>query len=472
MKLRWLLLLSACSAVAAPPERAPVFARSSELTLEAKGAIYALDLPIAVLQGVQRRDLADLRVINGAGEPVPHALLYQGGVEKKARASAPLAFFPLQGSPSQPVEDMTLRVERSPDGSVKAVLATQGRGALEQKLVGYVFDASAQKEPLRELRLDWQPAPEGTSLRVRLETSDDLGAWSTVAASAPLVALTRGDAVLERRNIEFAPTRAKYFRLSWGSQQTELKLTGVTAFPVDAVADAPRSWLRVQGVAGAKPGEYTFELPRSLPVDRVRFDLPQENTVAAASLVAQEKSGAPERPISRLVLYHLEHRGEKLLNPDLSIAPTREPRWILRVDARGGGLGGGVPAMHAGWIAQRLVFVARGEPPFQLQFGGAEAKATALSVETIVPGYSADKPLAPLAALAARVGEIRSVPVAPPATGIDAVREQVDQVDRKKALLWGVLIAAVLLIVVMASKLSKQLPPPPDETPQKRPFDR
>ena len=225
----------------------------------------------------------------------------------------------------------------------------------------------------------------------------------------------------------------------------------------------------MEGAAGAKAGEYAFELPRSLPVDRVRFDLPQENTIAAASLVAQEKPGAPERPISSFVLYHLEHRGEKLLNPVLGITPTREPRWILRVDARGGGLGGGLPTMHAGWVAQRLVFVARGEPPFRLQFGDADAKATALSVETIVPGYSPDKPLA---ALEARSGEILSVPVAPPATRIEALREQVEQVDRKKALLWGALIAAVLLIVVMASKLSKQLPPPRDEAPPKRPFDQ
>lgn len=469
MKLHWLMLLCVCSAVAAPPERAPGFARSGELVLDGKGAIYAVELPVDVLQGVQRRDLGDLRVINGAGEAVPHALLRQAGSEKKARASASLAYFPLLGQLGRPVEDMTLRIDRSPDGTLKAVLATHGRGAPAQRLMGYVLDASAQKEPLRELRLEWQAAQGGMSMRVRLEASDDLGSWSTVAASAPLVELTRGEAVLERRNIEFSPTRAKYYRLSWGAQQPALQLTGVTAFPVDAVADAPRSWLKIPGKAGGKPGEYSFELPRSLPVDRVRFDLPQENTVAPASLAAQEKPGAPERPIARFVLYHLDHRGEQLLNPDLTIPATSEPRWILRVDARGGGLGGGLPTMHVGWNAQRLVFVARGEPPFRLQFGSADAKPAALAAETIVPGYSPDKPLD---ALMARVGEIRDVPLALPATGIEALREQIEQVDRKKALLWGALIAAVLLIVVMATKLSKQLPPPRDETPRTRPFDQ
>ncbi len=101
---------------------------------------------------------------------------------------------------------------------------------------------------MRELRFDWQAGPEGTSLDVRVEASDDLRAWH-VAGSGPLIVLRHGDALLERRAIELSPMKRKYDRISWRPGQDALKLTGVSALPVDAVAGR-----------GA-PGRYTSREP-------------------------------------------------------------------------------------------------------------------------------------------------------------------------------------------------------------------
>ena len=76
MKLLSLVSLLAASAAFAQPARTPEFARSAEFTLEGKGAIYSLDLPVEVYRGVERRDLGDLRVQNGAAEFVPPAFGY------------------------------------------------------------------------------------------------------------------------------------------------------------------------------------------------------------------------------------------------------------------------------------------------------------------------------------------------------------------------------------------------------------
>ncbi len=449
-------LLAASAALAQQPApKPPEFTRSAEFTLEGKGAIYSLDLPVEVYKGLERRDLGDLRVQNAAAETVPHAFVRPPSSERKVAEQIALPYFPLLGAPGKPVEDMTLKVERRPDGTVKAVMSTGERSPpAARRTVAYVVDASAVESPLRELRFDWEPVSESTTLDLRIEASDDLRSWRG-AGSGVLIRLKHGDAVLERRTIALAPAKAKYYRVSWRGQES-WKLTGVTARPVDTVAEAPRVWLRVQGTAGPKPGEYVFELPASLPVDRLRFDLPQENTVASSVLVAQAKPGAPERTITSSVLYRMEHRGQKLVNPDLEIAPTTEPRWVLRVDSRGGGLGSGVPVLQAGYVPHRLVFVARGAAPFRVQFGSKEATPSALAVQTLVPGYAADRELP---ALAAKLGEVRTQEIVKP-TGIEAARNYAEKVDEKKLWLWVSLLAAVLVIVGMAFKLTRQMPKP------------
>jgi hypothetical protein len=446
--------LLCASAALAQPASMPEFARSAELTLEGKGAIYSLELPVEVYKGLERRDLGDLRVQNAAAESVPHALMLPALSERKPAAPLSLPYFPLLGAPGKPVEDMTLRVERGPDGTVKAVVSTGERGATARRTVAYVVDASAAKSALRELRFDWQPESDSTSLDLRIEASDDLRSWRSVG-SGILIRLKHGDAMLDRSSIQLSPTKADYFRISWRGQES-WKLTGVSALPVDAFAVSARTWLRVQATAGPKPGEYVFELPTSLPVDRLRFELPQENTVASSVLVAQPRIGAQERTITSSVLYRMEHSGQKLVNPDLEIPPTAEPRWVLRVDSRGGGLGGGMPVLHAGYLPHRLVFVARGEAPFRAQFGNKEAVPTALAVHMIVPGYAPDKAIP---ALTARVGEVRTREIVKP-TGIDAARDYAGKVDEKKVWLWVALIAAVLVIVGMAFKLTRQMPAP------------
>ena len=454
--MRSLLLVSllAASAALAQPARTPQFARSAEFTLEGKGAIYSTDLPVEVYRGLERRDLGDLRVQNGAAEFVPHALVRPASSERKPAPSVTLPYFPLLGAPGRPVEDMTLRVERSPDGAVKAVVSTGEGSAAPRRTVAYVIDASAATAALREMRFEWEPESESTSLDLRIEASDDLRSWRSVGAGV-LMQLRHGDAMLERRSVRLSPTKANYFRVSWRGQDA-WKLTGVTALPVDAVAESPRAWLRVQGTAGPKPGEYVFQLPSSLPVDRLRFELPQENTVASSIVVAQPRAGGPERPITSVVLYRMEHRGQKLVNPDLEIAATAEPRWVLRVDARGGGLGSGAPVLHAGYVPHRLVFVARGAPPFRAQFGNKDAVPAALAVQTLVPGYAADKEIP---ALAARFGEVRTHEIVKP-TAAEAARNYAGQVDEKKVWLWSALVLAVLVIVGMAFKLTRQLPAP------------
>jgi hypothetical protein len=456
-----LLLLSRLSLGADAP---PLFASSAPLSLEGKGAVYALTLPQAAYRGIARRDLGDLRVLNGAGEVVPYALERIAATEKTAGSTLNLGFFPLTAAPGRPVEDLNLRVERRADGTVSAVVtAGSERRAPVHRVAGYLIDASAAAAAIRELRFDWSAGPEGTSLDARIEASDDLRSWRP-AASGPLLVLRRGGTTLERRAVELPALRAKYLQLSWRTGQEDPKLSGVAAQLVDAATDSARAWLRFEGTAGAKPGEYLFELPPALPVDRLRLELPQENTLVSAAISTQERPNGPERSLASAVLYRMEHGGQKLLNPDLQVAVTAEKRWIVRVDQRGGGLGSGLPVLHAGWLPHRLLFVARGDPPFKLVFGNPKAVPAAMTAQALLPGAAANKPIE---ALAAKLGQVttRDVPVETP---VGAARGYFEQMDRKKLWLWGSMLLAVLVIVGMAWRLTREMPAP-GEPPRPRP---
>lgn len=463
MKLITVLALLACPFAAAAAGKPPQFAHAAPLALEAKGAIYALTLPAEVYRGLARRDLGDLRVLNGAGEEVPHALERLAATERTAGATLALAYFPVFAPAGGQSEAVSMSVERRADGTLRAAIVSGDRRAAARGVVGYVIDASAASAALRQLRFDWPVGSEGGTLDVRIEASDDLRSWRP-AGSGPLLVLRRGETVLERRTVDFAPVRAKYFRMSWRAGQGDPKLTGVTAQTVDASTDAQRAWLRFDGASGAKPGEYVFELPPSLPVDRLRFELPQQNTVVSAVLTTQDRPAGPERHVASAVLYRMEHGGEKLESPDLQIAATAEKRWLLRVDARGGGLGGGMPALNAGWLPHRLIFIARGDGPFQLVFGNADAASSAMAVTALVPGHASDKPVA---ALGAKLGAVATREI-PALTPVVAARDYVDQMDRKKLWLWGSLLLAVLVIVGMAWRLTREMPAP-GEPPKSRP---
>jgi hypothetical protein len=66
-----LLLLTGLAVAEAPAD----FAFGVPLETSGPQALFQVELPPAVYEGVVRADLADLRVFNAAGEPVPHAFL-------------------------------------------------------------------------------------------------------------------------------------------------------------------------------------------------------------------------------------------------------------------------------------------------------------------------------------------------------------------------------------------------------------
>jgi hypothetical protein len=145
------------------------------------------------------------------------------------------------------------------------------------------------------------------------------------------------------------------------------------------------------------------------------------------------------------VVYRLTHEGSDVVNPDLSVSASGWQQWLLRLDPRGGGTGARQPQVEVGWVPQQLVFVARGEGPFQLAYGKLRAGSADLPIQTLVPGWRSD---AELKAAIATAGaqEVRAGP-----------RALRGAPDYKIWGLWASLVIGVAVLGWMAWVLAREL---------------
>ncbi len=445
-----LCMLTALGASA--QERADEFAYSVPLGLSGDNALYQLEVPASVYAGVTRADLSDVRVFNGRGEIVPYAWKPRPAPGTEPAAWVELPYFPLRGSPGTPAEHLDVRAERSAAGTIVRVI-TGGTGkAAAPALLGYLVDATAFKRAMHEIDLDWRDAGAGLSGSLRIEASDDLQHWRTLVPAAPLVSLEFGGHKLVQKTVDVPTAQYKYLRLTWPSSQAPLELTRFAARPGDTLLEPARQWKQAPVRAGDKPGEYRFEAGGWMPVDRLRVTLPEPNTLVSAQILVRNTDDQPWQPVANGVLYRLMHGGREVTNADLSVGSRGWKQWLLRVDARGGGLGSGLPQVEVGWVPQQMVFVARGPGPFILVYGNGQAKAGDLPIQTLVPGWRSDAEL-PAASATAGPQQTLAGPRA-----LQAVP------NYKTWALWASLAIGVALLAWMAWVLAREMKGPGPKT--------
>ncbi len=439
-----LLPALALSQTVEAPESISSYSRAATLTTANNEGINRIELPLTIYQGVTRNDLADIRVFDSKGLPVPHALVAAEPPRKEQRAPVSPPRFPLfieaNGNDSS-----DLKIEVRADGALVKIESNKNKAVKPKEVNAYVFDLINISEPITALNLDFQAAPEGFVGKARIEASDDFKQWRTLVNSAPVMSLQfAGQAIAEKR-IELSGVKTKYLKLTW--EGPAINLSDVKVEFGEKFSEAERVGLTSEARAGDQPGDYIFDLGARAPVDRMKFNLPQINTVAPAQIYSRADEKSPWQPRANATLYRLNYKGNDVVAPAIVMPVSGDRYWKIAVEQKGGGLGAGLPSLTAEYRPRQLVFVARGEGPFTLAFGKANAKQSSFSVESLIPGYqySDEFKLAQ-----AQMGDPR-VQAAAPAS------EAVSPEQKKKWLLWAVLIIGVALLGGMAWKLSKQM---------------
>ncbi|WP_394561331.1 DUF3999 domain-containing protein [Aquipseudomonas alcaligenes] len=420
------------------------FATQVPLTLEGEGPWYRLELPLGLQMAAKHGDLRDLRILNAEGEELAYALTLGSTQPEEKRQETAVKWFPLRG-PADAQAAPAIRVQRGTSGTLVEV-APEQTGQGEQILRGWLLDASGFDEPLHRLLLDWSVEQEGFQ-RFSIEASDDLQHWQRWE-DGQIARLSLNDERVEQREVALPGAKARYLRLLWQAPQQAPDLLGARLVSIENRDTAlPLAWSAPLQPSSTKAGEYSWELPLSLPLQKVRIELPAGNVLAPVSLSSRGAGKLEWQPLTSGLLYRLPQDGKEVVQDEIELwgAPVQQLR--MRVDSRGGGLGSSAPQLRVAVRGTQVVFLARGSAPYRLAVGDVAAHSAALPLSTLIPGYE-PKRLATLG----RAMAPDEVPV--------AVREAADaaqsSADWKRIGLWAVLLAGVALLGGMAFSLLRK----------------
>jgi hypothetical protein len=437
MRLAIALLVVAMPAFGQAPSQ---FRYAAPIELAGAQALQRVALPFEAYRDT-RPNLADVRVFNARGEAVPIAFAGDPQARSEALPLVDLPVFPVSSLKTAPGGRGTEVTVRTQDGTLVSI---RGRaGAASPRAAAYLLDASALKEPLHALHFDWTAGAGAEVVRLRVEASDDLKAWSALA-SGPVVRLENAGRVLSQPRLEFPARTAKYLRVSADSPAFALK--GVRAEREHRTQPAPRATRTVSATAGPNPGEFVYDLGARLPVEAIRLVPGEANDVVAAALSARNGDKEAWRAVASAPFYRLRFEEGERESPALEIGRLPARYWMAKLAP--GASSALAPVLEVQWRAAQLVFVARGEAPYTLAFGNARASGVALPVSTLMPDYER---LAELRLPEARAGAVAE---GPRASRWDRL---VGELDARRLALWVILVAGVAVLGVMAWRLSRQM---------------
>jgi hypothetical protein len=362
------------------------FAYGLPIQTDGESALIEIVLPIEFYQGITRGDQGDACVFNGRKEVVPHAIQ----LPKDESVPAPVVQMPVfrvAGEPGRGLENLSLNVRRDTTGAV-IHLDTIDKQPQDQT-AAYILDISALEKPVKALEFEWEPTPNGFVGKIDLEGSNDLEHWFRLVSGAAIAGLSYGEYSLMQKKVSFVPAKIKYIRISWPPALQQITLVKAAAELLEGAVEQPRNRLSVDATAKRdQPGEYEFTSPGAIPVDRIRIKLPQKNTLVSAAIFSKEDTGSAWKPRLSGLIYDLRMMGEDLVSADLSLPPTTDRYWMMRVQQTGGGLGQGMPQIEFGWISQRLLFVARGNGPFLLAVGNARSAPLSARMDSLLTQFT------------------------------------------------------------------------------------
>lgn len=426
-------------------EKPADFAAQVPLSVSGEGPWYRLELPLDVQLKARQTDLSDLRVFNAAGEPQAYALAREPAQTRENRTLNDVKWFPLYNSADATERAPSVRVQSNTNGTLIEVQPSSQLEAGEEELRGWLLDASRIKAPLQQLILDWTSDRDGFQ-RFSIEASDDLQHWQSWG-EGQVARLTFADERVEQHEVGLPGQSARYLRLLWISPQSAPVLTSAQLESANPrTLPLPLVWSQPLAGTSVKAGEYIWQLPMGLNVQRLQIELNQPNSLAPVTLSGRRETSLPWQTLTSGLLYRLTQNGQDVVQNELHLPGQTVQQLKLTVDERGGGLGAEAPTVRFAVRSTQLVFLARGAGPYTLALGSATVKAASLPLSTLIPDYSAAK----LAALgkATVEGGVLVTPVATVPMVVDT--------NWKKFGLWAVLLLSVLFLGAMAFSLLRK----------------
>ena len=448
IRLSYLFTLTffCCGGLLAAPKPQD-FAFAATISGDASNTIYRVTLPDDIYRKVTRGDLSDMTVFNAKGELVPF-LLREAPPESVAKKEVvALPFFPVSANRQQNLDDFDLRVEKTTAGIITELRHDQA-SRKGSPVILYILDGSQLSAAISALHLEWLDKSDSYIGQISIDASDDLKNWRTVMESAMISRLNHGGQRVEQKIISLPYTKAKYFRLSWPSTDTPLSLVSVAAEIAPTYPPTPLRWLKLTATKTNVPYGYEFDTLGLFPIQRLRINLPQDNSQIEAKIFTRADAKETWRQIYQGEFYTLRIEGRRFNKNELVLNKSLNRYW--RIELPEDTHAADVPTLEVGWRPHELSFIARGSPPYRLAFGSARQEKRQTpdsSLHNIIETNNF---------------KVHQTGVGPTFQlgGIAMLKPPAPPLPWKTWVLWGVLASGVALLAWMAVRLLKQIEKP------------
>jgi hypothetical protein len=462
------MALSASAVQAATDANNPAaYAIRIPLTLAGDAPLQRVVLPAEVLVRLQNAGYADVRLFNGAGQPVPMAL---AGV---AAASAPeesvaLPAYPILGTAGTAgLEGLSLRIqERQGQRVVRIDTAGASDAAPAQTVRGALLDARGVQLPVARMALD-ADLPAGQPVTFTVQASRDLKSWRPLAETV----LYRADAAAtappsaeparlgnEQIDLHRADMKDHYLRVTWGDAAVTLR--GATLATTRGSGPRERVSARMAVPALTNPREIALALPFATPLAALQITPQGSNVLVPVRVLGRNDREQPWAHLASAVVYKMATGGQEQASGPIELGGASVHEIKIEASSKTPGFAA-APEVALQFEPAQLVFLASGQGPFTLAAGlpGASGAASAfLPLPSLVPGYQpAHENTLPVALADVARADITG---GKPADGALVAAAAADGgMSTRSWVLWGVLLAGVGALGVMAWLLLRQTRP-------------
>lgn len=362
-----LLTTSFVSIISADELRIEAFLASNKLDISGKEEVFKIIPSIEFYKTIQRRDLGDFRIFNGAGEIVPHILTLPD--QDFLRASEENVSFVKIEQSNEATENIKV-YEDSANNIIRAESSRFGRQE------SYLLDLRKIKLSFNSLKIEFSDLNLRTMIPIELLMSEDLVEWATISSGDSVGAVGGHSNPDWRPYVLFDPIRTNYLILtSLGENLLKPGNIVVGGLPYELSTGMLKSTI-VQGLyEGSGKKTVMFDLGARLFMNGYRIHLPVKDTDLFYTLYSRHYPEDPwiKRDVS--TAFRRSYNHIDLVSPIHKLysgAPARY--WKLESTSENLSE---PPALEVFWCPVQISFYAKGPEPFILAYGSDKVKPPA-----------------------------------------------------------------------------------------------
>ena len=409
--------------------------------------LYQTTLPKAVYRYSNSDHLQDLVVLNVNNEALPYALVPHNLMHEQqivTEKSKPIVIFPMQQDSVNNVAVTAIQLGNKDNKT--SIQMTSELEATTSKTY-YLFDLGKQHPAFNKLTLDWE-GQLGKLITLDILTSDDLKDWQ-YAGEATLLKVSANNETILKNSISFTHgIKAQYLQIK-PKDKTETLLLKSASLQFNQVQETSPliDWQSIPLIQREQTDDFIhieFESPGRYPARYLNIELPQHNTITNVNVHVRNNSDQPWRNIKNASVYRLKKDGNHYTNKLIQISETTARYWRLSFSKNNGSIGHDNPTLSLGWLADTLIWNARGSGPYRLQLGDNIKTTNSMNINDLLHPYGnlslSDLPTA----------NLLLVP------GSQETNTWESATDHKRLWLWAGLFLGVIALGSMAYSLLKE----------------